>query len=190
MTRLPLLFVMLLVAPNAANAGFVTCYTSNLVGSSACELGYAGSGAINTISSDNGGNGHFGITDWTLADTLGQAQGSGDGTLTLLSGLSGGTTTNSGVWALDTFGNFDDVMLVLMDNANPSYAAFLLNETTLSGAWNEYGLFGGDVVQMSVWYSASSGPDMQPADGVPEPGTSFLFAAGLVGLIGWRRKAL
>ena len=124
----------------------------------------------------NAGTGFFDINTWVLLDKTDDLV---DGGIGLTGGtpgdISGDFSFNASVWD-----SYQDVIIVLKDGGstidkNIKWSAYLLMDGVSSGSW----IFDG--------YKALSHLSVY-ANPVPVPAAVWLFASGLIGLVGVARK--
>ncbi|WP_204141902.1 PEP-CTERM sorting domain-containing protein [Halomicronema sp. CCY15110] len=163
--------------------GNVTCSTSNLVGSSACE------GAFEGNNSNQDLDGLFGIADWGNELFKLENGATSNGPLTVTP--AGGT---SGNWSITQsyLDGIDDLMFVI--KGGPTFSAYLWDGLTTSGTWNTDGIEKGNgtagpgLSHFSI-YSVPRTTE-PPVETVPEPAAmAGLLAVGAGIVVNRRKKA-
>lgn len=165
---------LILVLGYSGSAHAYSCTTTDLTNNDGCENGNFVFDTPGNIATDN----PFGVTDWVGLDTSND-----DGLDDLELGVRIFTTGDvGGVWliAFDGVNPWDiyaDLMVTLQGGLG-NYVAYSLVPTDLAGT---YAILGAaDLDHARLWGTAGGA--------VPAPGALWLLGAGLVGLIGVRRR--
>ncbi|MHB8765720.1 MAG: PEP-CTERM sorting domain-containing protein [Deferrisomatales bacterium] len=181
-------------APPAQGA---TCGVGTVLPSSQCTEGLSGFTADSAGALDAGR--FFGLSDWVLLQKLEDFDEATDRWVSVPGALAIGLTAvpalvddlRTGGWAFDpdVWDAYGSVAVVLKGGSNggAKWAAFALEPGTAAGTWDT----GRKALShLSVYGAAPVPPPVPPSPlPVPEPGTLALVAAGLLGLVGWLRRA-
>lgn len=155
----------------------------------ACEVGsIQGATACNGVFSGNDSNsnldGIFGMTGWNELFKLNGGSGTAgaDGIELTVSDNNDGKS-----WRINSYGGFDSVMFVM--KGGPSFSAFLMNTSILSGSWDNLSMFtggnnakpGAGLSHWTVYANSNPAP-------IPLPAAGLLLITALGGLAAMRRR--
>jgi len=173
----------------------IPCEVTSVSGAASCAGIFGkttGPGAATGNDSNSDLDGLFGFTGWTEVLKLDSSSGTESG---------GGielTVTNTKAektWEIDTYGGYDPVMFVT--KGGPSFSAFLMDLTVLSGTWDTNSMLtggkkpvrGADLSHWTIYQAERAPVDPDPGpQPIPLPAAGWLLVAGIGGLVGLRRR--
>jgi hypothetical protein len=165
----------------AASAALVSagepCNVGSVIGATECAGIYDGNDSNQDL------DGLFGIADWTEILKLDSNDGIENG-----AGIKLTVSNAEKTWSVDTYAGNAPVMFVL--KGGPTFSAFLMNTSVLSGTWDELSMLKGNGKRgagLSHWAVYSGGTDGE-TNVVPLPASALLLGAGVAGLGFVRRK--
>lgn len=151
------------------------CVVGSIQGATACNGAFSGNDSNSNL------DGLFGLTGWNELFKLNGGSGTAgaDGIELTVSDNNDGKS-----WMINSFGDLESVMFIM--KGGPSFSAFLMNTSILSGSWDNLSMFNGggrnaDLSHWSVYATSNPAP-------IPLPAAGVLLITALGGLAAMRRR--
>lgn len=168
----------------ALTPGVISCSTSNLAGSSACEGAFTGNNSNQDL------DGLFGVADWgEELFKIEEGDPTSNGPLTVET-----VGDTSGTWSIDeSFLDMTETLMFVL-KGGPSFSAYLWNGVDTSGTWNTDGVqtggrnpkAGPDLSHFSIYrVPRKEEPEPNP---IPEPAAMVGLVMVGAGIVTSRRK--
>lgn len=182
---LTMITAALAVASYNANAALISCSAAaadDVSGSNACQISTETQDKLNPTLTVND-EGFFGISDWSYAGK--KNIGGADETGAVDIGFSVTGNAQSGTWSIASgaWSSWTNIMLIFKDGRDTTITGFKLADSGTSGTWQSpfhapdfsVGTRIKDVSHITAYVSGEKTT-------VPEPMTTLLLGAGLIGM--------
>ncbi|SNR57405.1 VPLPA-CTERM sorting domain-containing protein [Puniceibacterium sediminis] len=171
-----LAFVVCTDAALAATVTTTDCVVGSVSGATSCEGVFSG----NNSNSDL--NGLFGNADWGTEYKIDASSGS-----VFFDGATLTVSDSDKSWSLDTIGGYASLMFVL--KGGPTYSAFLMDVSVLSGTWDNLSMLKGNGragAGLSHWSVYTQGAALLSA--VPLPSSILMLLSAFGAAVFMRRR--